>query len=632
MLASVLLVDGNRLRHGGAPSLPKAYNDAIDGGLIGPQAGSCGTAAYRAEQVIVSDIAIDPLWADYRDAALPHGLRACWSTPIFSSEGKVIATFAMYYRDARSPGTRDQQIIEQIGHLAGVAIQSKAAQEELKKRAALLNLAHDAIIVRDIDSRIVFWNPGAEKTYGWTAQEAIGRVSHELLQTRFPVSREDVDFTLQEKGEWEGELRHVTQHGTEIVVTSRQSLRRDEHGAGATILEINRDLTERKKAEEAARRSEKELRGVVETVPGMVWSALPDGHVDFINRRWQEFTGLTLDETLGWSWEAEAPFHPDDFDAYMVKWQASLATGQPFEAEMRIRRAADGEYRWLFESAVPLRDEQGNILKWYGFVVDIEDRKRAEEALQKAQAELAHVNRVATMGQLTASIAHEVNQPIAAAVTNAQVALRWLGAHPPDLEEVKEALDEIVKSGNRAADVIGRIRALINKAPPSKGRFDLNEAVRDVMTLARSDVLRNGVSLQTDLATGLPSVEGDRVQLQQVILNLILNAIEAMSGIDEERKLLISTETDASGRVLVAVRDSGPGLDPENVERLFEAFYTTKSSGMGMGLSICRSIVDAHGGQVWASANKPRGAVFQFTLPSAQDETIPEHARTRLAV
>ena len=335
VLASVLLVDGNRLRHGGAPSLPKAYTDAIDGGLIGPQAGSCGTAAYRAEQVIVSDIATDPLWADYRDAALPHGLRACWSTPIFSSAGKVIATFAMYYRNARSPDTRDQQIIEQIGHLAGVAIQSKAAQEELKKRAALLkNLAHDAIIVRDIESRIVFWNSGADKTYGWTAQEAIGRVSHELLHTRFPVSREDVDFALQEKGEWEGELTHVTRHGTEIVVTSRQSLRRDEHGAGATILEINRDLTERKKAEEAARQIE--LRGVVETVPGMVWSALPDGRVDFINRRWQEFTGLTLDETLGW--KAEAPFHPDDVEHYMAKWNASLATGQSFEAEMRIRR------------------------------------------------------------------------------------------------------------------------------------------------------------------------------------------------------------------------------------------------------------------------------------------------------
>ena len=174
------------------------------------------------------------------------------------------------------------------------------------------------------------------------------------------------------------------------------------------------DLTERKRADEATRRREKELRDVIETIPAMVWTALPDGHVDFINRRWQEFTGLTHDETLGWGWEAETPFHPDDLKRYTDKWRTSLATGQPFEAEMRIRRAADGEYRWLFESAMPLRDEHGSILKWYGFIVDIEDRKRAEEALHKAQAELAHVKRVTTMGELTSSIAHEVNQPIAA--------------------------------------------------------------------------------------------------------------------------------------------------------------------------------------------------------------------------
>ncbi len=274
------------------------------------------------------------------------------------------------------------------------------------------------------------------------------------------------------------------------------------------------------------------------------------------------------------------------------------------------------------------------------FVLDLTERRWAAEALREsegalreAQGQLSHANRVATMGQLTASIAHEVNQPIAASVTNAQAALRWLGTNPPNLEEVREALDRIVDNAKRAGDVIGRIRGLVKKEPPRKEQFDLNEAIRHVIALTRSEVLRQGVSLQTEFATSLPSVEGDRVQLQQVILNLIMNAIEAMSGISEgERELLISTETEASGGVDVRVQDSGPGLDPQSIDRLFEAFYTTKPSGMGMGLGICRSIVEAHGGRLWVSANEPRGAVFQFTLPPERDETAGAEHTDQMAV
>jgi C4-dicarboxylate-specific signal transduction histidine kinase len=230
--------------------------------------------------------------------------------------------------------------------------------------------------------------------------------------------------------------------------------------------------------------------------------------------------------------------------------------------------------------------------------------------------ELAHANRVATMGQLTASIAHEVNQPIAATVTNAQAALRWLDSRPPDLEETRQALARIVNSGIRAGNVLDRIRALIKKVPARTDRFDINDTILDVVALTRSELSSNRVSLQTQFAQGLPLVQGDRVQLQQVILNLIVNAIEAMSGVSEARELWISTEINASTGALVAVRDSGPGLDPASLEHLFDAFYTTKSSGMGMGLSICRSIIEAHGGRIWAEANVPQGAAFQFTLPS----------------
>jgi C4-dicarboxylate-specific signal transduction histidine kinase len=230
--------------------------------------------------------------------------------------------------------------------------------------------------------------------------------------------------------------------------------------------------------------------------------------------------------------------------------------------------------------------------------------------------ELAHVNRVTTMGQLAASIAHEVNQPITGAVTHADAALRWLSAQPPDLEETRHALGHIIKNAMRASEVINRVRAIIKKVPSRNDQLDINDVVLETIGLTRSEVMKSGVSLRTQLANDLPLVRADRVQLQQVILNLIMNAIEAMSGVEEgTQELLIDTGRDPPNGVLVAVRDSGPGLDAKGFVHLFDAFYTTKPSGMGMGLSICRSIIQAHGGRVWATANVPQGAVIQFTLP-----------------
>jgi C4-dicarboxylate-specific signal transduction histidine kinase len=241
---------------------------------------------------------------------------------------------------------------------------------------------------------------------------------------------------------------------------------------------------------------------------------------------------------------------------------------------------------------------------------------RASEALREAQMELVHANRVTTMGQLAASITHEINQPIAAAVNNASAALRWLGKEPPDLEQARQALNRIFANGNRASEVISRIRGLIKKTPPSKDAVEINEAILEVIALTRGEVLKNDVSVQTQLAEDLPPIQGDRVQLQQVILNLIINAVEAMRCVSERaRELLIRTGKDASGGVLVVVQDSGPGVSPESFDRLFDAFYTTKPSGMGMGLSICRSIIEAHDGRLWAVPHDGPGATFQFTLP-----------------
>jgi len=269
------------------------------------------------------------------------------------------------------------------------------------------------------------------------------------------------------------------------------------------------------------------------------------------------------------------------------------------------------------------RDAKGSCVSPEARIEELEGRvaertsqlMRAADALREAQAQLAHVNRV-TMGQLVFSISQEVMQPITAGFYNARAALHWLSSQPPNLEAARQALDLAVKDGDRAIDVIARIRALMKNAPPRRDAFALNEALLEVIRLTHGEVARNNISVQTQLAEALPPIHGDRIQLQQVLLNLIVNAVEAMSGVSERPgELLIATAKDPSGGVLVTVRDSGPGLSSESFEHLFDAFYTTKPNGMGMGLSICRSIVEAHGGRIWASRGVGPGATFQFTLP-----------------
>jgi PAS domain S-box-containing protein len=308
--------------------------------------------------------------------------------------------------------------------------------------------------------------------------------------------------------------------------------------------------------------------------------------------------------------------HREDREGTWDKIQRGISERTDFELDYRTVHP-DGTIKYVHALGHPVFNAADDLVEFVGTSIDMTERRRAEEARLDAQNKLAHANRVTTMGQLAASIAHEVNQPIAATLTNAQAALRWLDRQPPDLEEVRQALARIIKDDNRAAEVIDEIRALIKKTPPRRDRLEINGAIREVIALTRGEAVKYSVSVQTKLVDGLPLIQGDRVQLQQVILNLIINAVEAMSEVNEgARELLISTRKAESDGVLVAVRDSGPGLAPATLERLFETFYTTKPAGLGLGLSICHSIIEAHGGQLWASANVPRGATFQFTLPA----------------
>jgi PAS domain S-box-containing protein len=370
---------------------------------------------------------------------------------------------------------------------------------------------------------------------------------------------------------------------------------------------------------EDLRRSERELRDVIEAMPTMVWIAGTDGSNEFGNRRWQEYSGLSHERTVGPGWQDAV--HPTDLKRHCEKWCASLASGEPFENEVRYRRAADGEYRWFLSRAVPLRDEHGKILRWYGVSTDIEDRKRAEEERERLRADLAHVNRVSMLGELAASVSHELKQPIAAAMTNAKTCMRWLKRDQPDVDEALEATMRLVKDATRATEIIDRLRSLYKKSPPQRELVDVNEIVREMPALLWGEANRYSIVTRLDLAPDLPKITADRVQLQQVFMNLMLNAIEAMK--DTGGELKIKTELAQEGSVLISVSDTGVGLPAENINEIFNAFFTTKPEGSGMGLAISRSIVESHGGRMWATGNDEGGATFQLTLPAEVTASSP---------
>jgi PAS domain S-box-containing protein len=379
---------------------------------------------------------------------------------------------------------------------------------------------------------------------------------------------------------------------------------------GATL-----DIEELIRAQEALRESERSARSAIDGIAGLFAILTPNGEPEAVNCQLLNYFGRSYEELKNWG--TTDAVHPEDLPRVLELNKRGLVSGLPFNFELRLRRF-DGEYRSFETRVVPFRDDTGRIARWYNLLTDVEDRIRAQARLEQMGWDLARMNRVSMMGELAASLTHEITQPIASARNNARAAQNFLDMQPTDLSEVREALSCVVGDTDRAGDIVDRIRDQIKKAPPRKEHVDLNEAINEVIALGRSAVIKNGVSVQTRLCEGLFPIHCDRVQLQQVVLNLILNAVEAMGSVETEpRDLLISTEQHHAG-VLVAVCDSGPGIDPTYLERVFDAFYTTKSRGVGMGLSICRSIIDAHGGRLWAEANEPRGAIFQFTLPAEQ--------------
>jgi PAS domain S-box-containing protein len=386
---------------------------------------------------------------------------------------------------------------------------------------------------------------------------------------------------------------------------------------------VGRHTTDRKRAEAALRASEERWRAMFEIAPvGIATTDFESRRYLTVNASFQRMTGYTEAELRNLT--TLELTHEDDRAAM----QERIDSGTVGALQRKRYRRKDGEVVWadVTSFVVPATDSTPAFRG--AVIVDISDRKRAEAALQQAEADLARLNRVMLLGELTASIAHEVNQPIAATVTNAHAGLRWLGTKPPDLEEARQALGRIVRDGSRAGEVIDRIRALVKKVPPRRELMDINEPIREVVALTQTDMQRNGIRLQTWLAGDLPLVPADRVQLQQVIMNLIVNAVEAMSSVgDGSRELTIAAGKDDANAVFVEVQDTGPGIDPADLDRLFQSFYTTKPDGIGMGLAISRSIIEAHGGRLSAESNQPHGALFRFTLPAEEksSEGAPSH-------
>jgi PAS domain S-box-containing protein len=364
---------------------------------------------------------------------------------------------------------------------------------------------------------------------------------------------------------------------------------------------------------------EKKFREAVETMPALAFVVDTEGNRTFLNRRWLEYTGLSSEQASGLGWERAV--HPDDLNRVLERWRTSQKSGQHLDYEVRLRRGSDGVYRWFQARAEPLHDRRGKIVKWCAVASDIEDRKRAEQL----QADLTHANRVSTMGELVASISHELAQPITATTNNAKASLRWLQRDPPDLTQVRKGTESIIEAGAFASEIINRLRSLYRKSSPKRELVAINEVIGDMAGMLRSEARCYGVSIRTDLMVDLPMTVADRVQLQQVLMNLMLNGIEAMS--ETGGVITVKSQLNNQGQIHISVNDTGAGLPDGKADQLFEAFFTTKPQGSGMGLAICKSIVESHGGRIWASENGGRGATFHLNLPVAPaEENPPEDA------
>jgi len=556
--------------------------------------------------------------------AFYHAIQTGTSYQVVHRLRRADGEFRWYH--VRGEPLRDPQgrIIQWYGLSVDVD-EAKKAEDRLRRSEAYLaeaqRLSHTGSAVYN-ETEIPYWSDEAARLFGFDPLQGIP--SREAVWQRIHPDdldrvNENIEHGVREKRSFANEFRIILPDG---MVKHIEATNKPVFSASGELLEIvatGLDVTERKRAEQTLRESEAKFRDYAETASDWFWEIGPDQKFTLLT---ENAFGAPAADLLGTAWWD----HALDLETEPEKWRlvwATLDSRKPFRDFVYCSVDGRGSPMYVKVSGKPVFDANGEFRGYRGTGTDVTalrtveaEARESERRYREVQLELAHANRVATTGQLTASITHEVNQPITAAVTYALAARRFLSAEPPNLREVDDALSLIVREGNRAGEVVGRIRALIKKAPARKDAVEINDAILEVIALTRAEAANNSVSVRTQLAEGLPRVQGDRVQLQQVLLNLIINAIEAMRDVGEdERELLIGTRNEPDG-VSVEVRDSGPGFAPAALERVFEAFYTTKPSGLGLGLSICRSIIEAHNGRLWASPNAPHGAIFGFIAPA----------------
>jgi PAS domain S-box-containing protein len=488
-------------------------------------------------------------------------------------------------------------------------------QSEERFRLLVESVQDRAIFMLDPSGLITSWNAGAQKINGYKAKEILGQhfslfYPREGLVQHKPQRELDAAAA---NGRFEGEGWRIRKDGSPFWANVVITAVRDQRGKLIGFSNITRDLSDRKHADDEQRK----LASLVEHSSDFIVMATPEGPVLFVNPAGQSMVGLDADEAVRGA-KITDYLVEEDQDKFRGQVWPALLRDERWEGEMRLRHFKTGAAIPVHQQAFCIKEaDSDRPLALATISRDITERKRAEEQLRLAQAELEHVSRVTTMGELTASIAHEINQPLTAIVNNAKACEHLLACHPPDLAEVRLAIADIAQAGTRAGEVLTHIRALLQKRAPAQDRVDINEVIREVLALVPNELGKHHISVRTELLSNLAPVLGDRVQLQQVVLNLVMNGIEAMT-VSTRRPglLLIRSQMHESGNVLVAVQDTGAGLDPRNASHIFDAFFTTKAAGMGMGLPICRSIVEAHGGHLSIARNESEGVTFQFTLPA----------------
>src|SRR5438270_11379572 len=507
MLCSILVLtaDGMRVRHGAAPSLPGAYVKAVNGAPIGPRNGSCGTAMYLKRPVVVTDVMTDPLWANYRPLAEMCGLRACWSTPILSSQGDVLGSFAMYRQEQRGPNAEETRLTEVATHIAGIAIERHRAEEALRERDARINLAAES-------ANLAFWVIYPEQNKAWMSDK--GRRIYGF-DSKLPLTRD--------------------------LICSR--------------------------------------------------------------------------------------VHPDERASVHAAFDRGCASHGIFESEHRLVLPY-GKTRWVIVRGRCLEDEHGSLLELLGVTIDVSAQKQTDLQVQMQREEMAHLNRVALMGEMTASVAHELNQPLTAIANNASAARRFLARGNIDPVLLEQLLQDMTADSHRAGEVIRGIRSLVRKdTSVVRSVLNLNAVIADTLRLASSDVLLRESVVTTEMDHNLPQVEAAPVQIQQVLLTLIMNALDAVEALPPaKRRITVTTRSLSGASAEVAVRDFGAGLPKDRPQKVFDHFFSTKQTGMGMGLTIVRSIIEMHGGTISAENAPDRGARFFFRLPAARGDSKSQAA------